>query len=80
MTMTRGWEELKSDFPHLAHTWGYLWRESELKRQELREDMVRRRWNLERQEENVKWLGGKMSEVKKWLREGGEWGRGGDVL
>ena len=42
-TMTRGWEEFKSDFPHLAHTWRYAWKKSEAKRKELREDMVRRR-------------------------------------
>ena len=35
-TMTRGWEEFKSDFPHLAHTWRYLWIEGEAKRQEYR--------------------------------------------
>ena len=78
--MTRGWEELKSDFPHLAHTWRYLWVESEAKRQELREDMVRRRGKLERQEKSAMTIGGKEREVKKWLRAGGVWGRGGDVL
>ena len=49
-------------------------------RQELREDMVRRRGKLERQEKSAMTIGGKEREVKKWLRAGGVWGRGGDVL
>ena len=57
--MTRGWEEFKSAFPYLAHTWRYAWSESEATRQELREDMVRRRGKLERQEENARrWMWG----------------------
>ena len=75
--MTRGWEELKSAFPYLAHTWRYAWSESEATRQELREDMERRRGKLERQEENARgWCSGgaRELEVKKWLREGGKLG------
>ena len=77
-TMTRGWEEFKSLYPHLAHTWILACRESEAKRQELREAMVERKEELERREKSVRV--GKESEVKKWLRAGGVWGRGGDIL
>ena len=76
--MTRGWEEFKSAFPYLAHTWRYAWSESEATRQELREDMVRRRGKLEREEESTrKWMSGgpRELEVEKWLREGGRWGK-----
>ena len=69
-TMTRGWEEFKSVFPYLAHTWRYAWSESEAKRKELCEDMVRRRGKL-KEEEEVWLFGPKKSEVVKWLREGG---------
>ena len=78
--MTRGWEEFKSAFPYLAHTWSSGWAESEETRQEFREDMERRRWKLERMEESTRVCMGKEKEVKKWLREGGKWGKGGDVL
>ena len=64
-TMTRGWEEFKSAFPYLAHTWRYAWSESEATRQELREDMEKRRWKLERREKNARGWMAKDSEVKK---------------
>ena len=74
--MTRGWEEFKSAFPYLAHTWRYAWSECEATRQELRGDMERRWGKLVGQEE---WLvnrgkGAKKNEVEKWLQEGGKWG------
>ena len=75
--MTRGWEEFKSAFPYLAHTWRYAWSESKATRQELREDMERRRGKLERGEERTReWMKGgpREREVEKWLQEGGRWG------
>ena len=79
--MTRGWEEFKSAFPYLAHTWRYGWPESEETRQEFRKDMERRRWKLERKEESQKLCGGKgrEKEVEKWLQKGESGAsRGGD--
>ena len=71
-TMTSGWEEFKSVLPYLAHTWRYAWSESEAKRQELHEDMERRRGKLERGEESTRtWMRGRPREreVEKWLQE-----------
>ena len=77
-TMTRGWEEFKSVFLYLAHTWRYAWSESEAKRQELRGDMERRRGKLERQEKELVSRGerqkARKKEVEKWVQEGGKWG------
>ena len=76
--MTRGWEEFKSAFPYLAHTWRYAWSESEVTRQEVRGDMERRRGKLESKEkEMVSRAARQKAEKKKveeWLQEGGKLG------
>ena len=68
--MTRGWEEFKSKFPYLAHTWRYVWVESEARREALREGMERRSEELERREKLCeKWAN--KSGVQEWLSAGG---------
>ena len=86
-SVSRGWEEYKRKFPHLAHIQRHTWSESE-----WRDRKAVKAWleggdesRLEEREGNAILLStdAQKREVETWLTGGGgRWGqeRGGDVL